>query len=205
MDMDYSAVPDGNNTTQKQVVVFETEHHYIDGKDIERKIEMHWANEIEIEFDPMCATELGTDYLQIFDRSEGGSLVGKNLSGPAGSANWPSKIVIQLDLCRLLFHVDESQNDWGILCTISAYVPVVTRQFKPDICITMTNLVSYAISRLLQQALISLPISEQEKDFSSILGSEIMNAAQSVFCDPALIELLVQIPEMVAKIARRSG
>ena len=58
------------------------------------KIEMRYSSEIYIEFDPRCATEQNTDYLQIFDRAEGGSLVTKNLSGPAKPQNWPKKIVI---------------------------------------------------------------------------------------------------------------
>lgn len=187
-DLEFSTVPDANETTQKKIETIETPHNYEDGKDIEWKIEMNGASEIEIEFDPKCATEKMTDYLQIFDRAEGGSLFGKQLSGSAGPINWPRKLIIPSDSCRLLFHADESTNDWGIRCTISAYVPVATQQFKPDISITMINLICYAIGRSLQQAMVSIPLTELEKEYKLLLESDILSYSSSIFSDEAQIE-----------------
>lgn len=196
-DLEYSSVPDADETTQKKVVTIETPHNYEDGHDLEWKVEMNGASEIEIEFHQKCATERNTDYLQIYDRAEGGSLVGKNLSGPPGLSNWPRKMTIQSDSCRFYFHADETTNDWGIQCTISANVPVATRQFKPQIDLMMINLICYAIGRSLQQALISLPIIEHEREYKLLLESDLLQFSSSVFHDQSLLQAQLQIQNFI--------
>lgn len=200
-DLEYSSVPDANETTQKKIETIETLHNYEDGKDIEWKVEMNGASEIEIEFDSKCATERNTDYLQIFDRAKGGSQFGKILSGPAGPLNWPKKLTIPSDSCRLFFHADESTNDWGIRLTISAHVPVATRQFKPDICLSMVNLICYSIGRSLQQALVSIPIAELEKEYKLMLESDILKGSSSIFEDEKLInKMKEQVKDLIANV-----
>lgn len=196
-DLELSSISDANETTQKRVKTFETKHPYEDGEDIEMKIEMPGATEIDIEFDSRCATEENTDYLQIYDRSEGGSLVGRNLSGRSDHINWPTKITVPSDSCRLFFHADESTNDWGVKLTISAHVPVTTRQFKPDICLSMMNLLCYAIGRSLQQALISIPVSEIEEENKIILDSGILQGAYHVFRSDQMKQAVSQVDAIV--------
>jgi len=118
--------------------VFETKHPYDNNCDIEFPIEMKGAIEIIVEFDPKCATETHTDYLQIFDKKNGGSSVTGLLSGPAGS-KWPKKVVIPSDSCRFVFHSDESTNDWGIKCNISSTIPIedtiiIPEDYQPLLC-----------------------------------------------------------------------
>ena len=189
-DLEYSTVPYANETTQRKIENVETQHPYEDGKDLEWKIEMNGASEIEIEFDQRCATERNTDYLQIYDRADGGSLFGKNYSGP--SSNWPRKIVVPSDSIRLFFHADESTNDWGFQCTISANVPVSTREFKPDICLSMINLICYGIGRSLQQALISLPIVELEKEYKIMFESNILKGSSDIINEETLEQMTKQ-------------
>ena len=173
-DKKYSSILSENETTQLRVEYFETSHNYEDNKDIEKRIEIPYASEIQIEFDPRCATEPNSDYLQIYDRSEGGSLIMKNISGKAGSQNWPKKLTIQSDSCRFFFHADESNNDWGICCKVSGYVPVEVKKFSPNYLLIMLNLICYLIGRSVQQGLISIPVVEKEKEFKFLLESELL-------------------------------
>ncbi|EAX99209.1 hypothetical protein TVAG_236540 [Trichomonas vaginalis G3] len=129
---------------------FETMHPYPAKQDKETPFEMCGASEIKIEFDPQCATEATTDYLQIFDKSEGGSSAYKTLTGPAGPG-WPREIIINSDTCRFLFHSEESTSDWGIKCFISANVPITDSYITPMVTIMIANLLCFALGWSIEQ------------------------------------------------------
>lgn len=129
---------------------FETMHPYPAKQDKETPFEMCGASEIKIEFDPQCATEATTDYLQIFDKSEGGSSAYKTLTGPAGPG-WPREIIINSDTCRFLFHSEESTSDWGIKCFISANVPITDSYITPMVPLMIANLLCFALGWSIEQ------------------------------------------------------
>ena len=159
---------------QYESKIFETTHPYPPKQDKETPFEMCGATEIKIEFDPQCATEATTDYLQIFDKAEGGSSAYKTLTGPAGPG-WPREITIQSDTCRFLFHSEESTSDWGIKCVISANVPVTETFINPSVSLLIINLICFSLGWSIEKIIDDNQANEQYNNTSSIANIEAQN------------------------------
>jgi len=175
-------------TTTDVELVFESSHPYADNTDKTETVEIPGAESITLTFDPQCKTENNCDYVRILKKGSD-ETYGPDFTGSDDGMNWPGfggrdPLVIPSDSCRILFHSDGSNNNWGYKVTVTGRATV--NEEPPVLPVLLSN-VAKSLLRTQAIRVVNTFLSASEKfvPLLSTFAPALMKASLESLPEPA--------------------
>ncbi|KAL0235118.1 hypothetical protein GEMRC1_001700 [Eukaryota sp. GEM-RC1] len=127
--------------------VFQSGHPYENNENTLGQCIIEGAAELEISFDPSCATEQGCDVLRFFSDSSRENCL-TSASGSIGNSCWKDVLKVPGNSVFWSFKSDSSVVDWGYKFIVT---PIMKKNFSPQ----------GQFGLMLLDSLINIPIDEQ--------------------------------------------